>query len=347
MQFSVLTLRTLGALEFLTEGKEGVFVPWQTAVKEIEKFGFSAKQVNGELDRFCYGFECIDRCKNNHEIALTHIGTSFLKHLLEESPYQSSQLAFLSRKARRKNYWNVTVQESTFFNPEIYQLISEFNFRSGGTRDFIKSIPVDDLIRFLKLASNNLSIVPSQPGGKFLKDVIEQVKKHGKYWASVGGRYSWFVFAQKFELPFSFKDWHLYDKLMTIMIRPPEWGGGIKLSYQELSKLLEKEKRLYLFRDLGIIRSIWTLRNLKENKFCLTAPGYLMWERKKKGFLFEFRLRKLSENEYELALCNATDFPKNFLLDMEKRSSIPSIVVSGSREKVLDIILKMKESVIE
>lgn len=346
MQFSVLTLRTLSALETLTNGKEETFVSWEIAKQEIEKFGFSARQANGELERFCYGFECVDRFSDTHEIALTHIGASFLKYLLEESPYQDSQIAFLVRKAKRRNYWNAIVQESTFFNPEIYRIISDFKFRSGGARDFIRSIPIDELIRFLSLVSDSLSSAPVKPDKESLKDAIAKVEKYGKYWASVGGRYSWFVFTQKFELPFSPKDWKLYDDLMTVMIRPPEWGGGVDMSYEDLVKLLENKERLLQFREEGIIRPVWTSHEFEKSKFRLTAPGYLMWERKNKGFLFEFHLRKLSGDKFELALCNASDFPENFLskLNMAKNNIIPSLIANGSKDTLLKVVSKIKEA---
>jgi len=350
MQFSVLTLRTLSVLKSLTGGIEKSFVSWEKARKEIKKFGFSTKQAEGELDRFCYGFECMDRFSNSvHEIALTHIGIGFLKHLMKESSYQSSQIAFLARKARRKKHWNIIVQESTFFNPEIYQLISDFRFRSGGARDFIRSISIDELMQFLSLTFDSLSIAPNKFESS-LESIITQVETYGKYWASVSGRYSWFVFTQRFELPFSSKDWELYDNLMIAMIRPPEWGGGKDILYSELIGLLEEEERLLRFRKEGIIRPIWTSQNIEKSKFRLTAPGYLMWERKKKGFLFEFCSRRLSKEKFELTLCNATDFSVNFLsnANMIKRDkSIPSFAITDTKDVLVNVISKIGETLNE
>lgn len=347
MQFSVLTLKTFDALQSLTNGKEGIFVLWEKVRKEIKKYGFSQRQAEGELDRFCYGFECMDRYNNGiHEIAITHVGIGFLEHLLDESPYQTNQIAFLIRKAKRKKYWNATIQESTFFNPEVYRLISEFKFRPGGARDFIRSICIEELVQFLSLASDKLTPSPEKLK-ESLQDIITKVETLGKYWASVGSRYSWFVFTQKFELPFSAKDWELYDSLMSVMIRPPEWGGGKDVLYKELVELLEGKKRLLRFRKEGIIRPIWTSQDLEKSKFRLTSPGYLMWERKKKGFLFEFRMRRLSENNFELALCDATDLPQGFLFDSSvftRSNSIPSLVNTGTKEAVIDVISNIEET---
>lgn len=345
MQFSILTLETYRALQNLAENKEGVFVLWEKASEEIQKAGFSKRQAEGELERFCYGFECLDQYDLNgvHEISLTHIGLRFLSNLLSESSCQSSQIAFLMRPARRNNFWNVIVQESTFFSPAIYEIIAKFKFRPGSARDFLRCISTEDLMNFLELVFGNLDKAQNERS-QTLVECVDQVKLHGKYWASVGGRYSWFVFAQKFELYFSDEDWDYYDVLIRELIRPPEWGGGKDMFFGQLAQLLGGEDRLVRFRKAGIVRPVWSSKNIEKSQFRLTSPGYLMWERKKKGFIFEFRARKKSETDFELALCDSTDLPKNCIsasAQVKKRGDFPSLAIVNSQQTVLGTIFRI------
>lgn len=338
MQFSVLTLKTFQALQEISENTTDIYVDWENARNFIEKSGFSKRQADGELERFCYGYECFDRfnASGKREIALTKVGMSFLQNLVDESPYQPCQIAFLIRPAKRKaHFFNVTIQETTFFPSAVYQIIKDFNFRAGGAREFLKCLGKNDLLRFLNLTCPLL--LPSPSIDKLsLEKTIQMVESFGKYWATVGSRYSWFVFPQIFDLPFNSLDWSLYALLVSKLVRPPEWGGGFAVSFIELVELLRGEERLNTFRCNGIIRPIWNSAKLDEADFCLTSPGYLMWERKGKGYLYEFRIRRLDKNLFEVALCNATDFPLHIAgqLDFHKDTKIPTFRMMGTLDDV-------------
>lgn len=336
MQFSVLTLKTLIALEEYTNCQVGLFVPWYDIKSTIVNRGFSDKQANGELERFCYGYECVERFTNHkREIALTSVGRAFIDILVQESLYQSSQVAILMRPAKRKRQYNVIVQESTFFNPLIYEIISKYKFRKGPARDFLRCLPIEVILQFIsELLSELSSSSPKQPSS--LDVCVKQVEKYGKYWASVGGKYSWFVFAQKYQLPFNLTEWDYYKQLIKLLIRPPEWGGGKTISTKSILSLLGEKSRLQLFQGLGIIRPIWSSQDLQ---FQLTALGYLMAERESKGFIYEFRIRRESNSDYEIALCDASDFPScTVKKHMSQKDSIPSLVTSGSKETALDVV---------
>jgi len=340
MQFSTLTLQALISIENLTKGHVNVPISWEEARKGIQNSGFTMKQAEGELERFCYGFECIDFYDqtNVRRLALTNIGRSFVDRLLEEYDYQRAQVACILRPARKKECWNVIVQETTFFKPAIYDLLAQYKFRPGPARDFLKCISISDLTHFLDSAIEALS----QPSGTAprptLHDCVRCVEQYGKYWASVGGRYSWFVFGQEYVLPISDREWQLYQSLMQALVRPPEWGGGKELSYDSLCNLLTGERTFLQFRELGIIRPRWTDSNIKNAFFRLTAPGYLFWERKNKGFCYEFRFRRESEDVFSLGLCDATDFPRRPGLEdsfQTNGSGVPSLVWRGNKDNVL------------
>lgn len=344
MQFSTLTLNTYLALLQYTKGKQDIFVPWDLVQSAIEKKGYSKRLSYSELDRFCYGFECIDKfSKNTHEIALTKTGISFLENLLNEAPFQSCKLAILIRNSKRKNFLNATIQETTFFNKSIYELISRYKFRNGGARDFIKSIDRESFMQFLHESLGHLSVIQKNVDGYSVEDCIEQVKKNGKYWASVGGKYSWYVYPQKFELDFDDEDWQCYDNVVESLIRPTEWGGGKDVPYIDFLKLVKTEKRFIKFRKSGIVRPIWKTANVFESTIRITSPGYLMWERKKKGYLSEFVIQRESKDKYALCLCDASDFPDPVkkIFDFEASSKLPKYKIIGDVDFILGVISKL------
>lgn len=311
MQFSTLTLHALKAIESLSEGKVDVFVPWATVRGYLEKQGFSVNQADGELERFCYGFECIDHYDRSgtHLIALTGLGRSYIDHILAAGSYQRSLLAFIMRRARKRNCWNVIVQESTFFNQEVYELLRQYNFRPGPARDFLRCISTTDVVSFITSVVELLSPAGVECKAASLCDCIRLVEREGKYWASVGGKYSWFVFGQKYNLPLNADDWQRYRILVKSLIRPPEWGGGREIAYSDLCDVLGGSDAVLTFRNAGIVRPRWTNGDITSARFCLTAPGYLMWERNTKGFCYEFLIKRESTEVFSLGLCRATDFP--------------------------------------
>lgn len=158
---------------------------------------------------------------------------------------------------------------------------------------------------------------------------------------AVGSQYSWFTFAQEFSLPFSTEDWIYYNNLISALVRPPEWGGGKDTTYSQILKTLQSEQRFKKYLGAGIIRAMWNTHPYLDPQFRLTSPGYLMWERKKKGFLFEFRVRKTPEGNFTLALCDASDFPvklSNSITSLRKTPSVPSFHVQEKKGFVLDLI---------
>lgn len=349
MQFSTLTLRALEVLDTLAQGKVGAFVPCKDALDLILKSGFSARQAEGELDRFCYGFECLDKfdAHGKRELALTEIGRAFIDNLLRSQPYQSAEIACLLRPAHRLDHWNITVQESTFFNPTTYDAIQASKFRRGPARDYLRCLKTGEFYAFLGSALETLDIAPSNAGNPTLELCRTLVQSEGKYWASVGGEYSWFVFPQKFTTPFSSEDWSYYDNLVKILVRPPEWGGGQELSFKALSDLLGGQARLFAFREAGVVRPRWVSPTLESSQFRLTSPGYLMWERRTKGFIFELSVRRLGSDAFCLTLCDAADRPHGWferVLSASRSGVIPSFSFMGEKREVMRCLEDLLQS---
>jgi len=343
MQFSTLTLQALLSIQTIVGNRINTYAMWEEVKKDIIEHGFTPKQAESELDRFCYGFECQDRYKNGiHEIALTHLGMDFIKSLVSESPYQKSEIAFLLRPARRKFHWNIIIQETTFFNQVIYQYIQDFGFRKGPARDFLKCLHVEDLAQFLNRSLIALTEAPEDAANNIasLANCLKQVNEFGKYWSSVGGKYSWYVFPQRFELPLDSNEMKAYSELAKSLIRPPEWGGGKILGLDLVQNILPSREALEKFRALGIIRPKWSETNSMIG-YQMTAPGYLMWERWQKGFIYEFRIRKLTSNEYQLSLCDAHDFPTGSSQKFKKVKSVPSYCTTGTLQEVLKILKRL------
>ena len=339
MQFSVLTLTCYRAILELNRSSNNRFVLFEEAVQGVIKSGFSRKQVEGELDRFCYGFECQDRYDDcGRLIAFTETGLSFLKEMLRSVHVQRSQMALLIRAAKKQNHFNVILQETTFFPEEIYAVIKRHNLRSGGCRDFKRCLSANELHMF---CLDFLNALESQTitRNTTLDECIRLVENEGRFWASVGGKYSWFVFPQRFEVSFSNEDWVMYDEIVDRLVRPPEWGGGKDVSYDEMLSLLgNDEKKFELFHKHGVIRPLWISPEICEAKFRLTAFGYLIWERKKKGPINEFWAIKRGEDNYELSLCVASDFESEGS-GMSEEKSLPSLMMSGTREEIAQSII--------
>jgi len=337
MQFSTLSLHALIAVYDATDGKVGKYKSWKTVKGQILKQGFTEKQAEGELDRFCYGFECQDRFQDcERQISLTHIGKMFVDSLLNVAAYQDNMIAVLFRSSRRKKYWNVIIQESTFWPGQMYALLSKYGFRNGPARDHLKCLSVDDIIKFLDQA---MSIIKPQPKRNIrltLQDCLNLVERHGKCWASVGGKYSWFVFPQHFELQFDDLKWEKYKHLVKELIRPPEWGGGKTISDKEIMKLLNKSE-LDVFLNNGIIRAIYNSDG-QLLYYQLTAVGYLVWERYNRDTMIEISISKLSETTFDLRLCSATDLPNHLSSLFSHSGTIPSWALGGPKKNLLKTV---------
>lgn len=336
MQFSTLTLQSLIIIEEMTKGKIGKFILWSEARQSIIDRGFTYKQADGELDRFCYGFECRDRyCDGQHELALTVVGRMFIDSLTIEANKQSSQIAILLRPARRQDHWNIIVQESTFWPQKMYDLVQKFNLRKGPARDFLKCLPMVSVLDFFSESAESLHVVPKEVSHTDLSNCLRIVETHGKYWGTVGGKYSWFVFPQYFEMPLKIGDWEKYQELVKILIRPPEWGGGKVIKPTVMRKLLGTERQ-QRFLKIGIVRPVYSSMEQLQY-YQMTAHGYLMWERRCKGPVYELNLRRLSGNDYCLSLCAASDMP-NHERQFSKQDNFPTWQFKGTKDELISKI---------
>ena len=342
MQFSTLTLNALIAQQKFTNGKVGKNVLWNEVREEIMQHNFSYKQANGELERFCYGYESVEIFDNKqHMLAMTHLGNSFIQQLTNDAKVQDCQLAILIRPSRKRNHWNITVQESTFWPSSIYNNIHKYKFRKGPARDFLKCLKENELFSFIENTIDCLNESHDRPNNCSLLECLELVEKYGKYWSSVGGKYSWFVFSQNYKLPSEVDDWDYYNALVELLVRPPEWGNGNTLKLNELIELIGHD-RCKRFLDFGIIRHI--LDNYGNPIYYqLTAPGYLMWERKSKGPIYEILIRRLNNKLYQVSYCDASDIkPQNSIYT--KESKIPSFSVTVERDLVANNIEKLLQN---
>lgn len=340
MHFSTLTLRTLDVLCALTDGRTGIFVPLSRVAGDIQDGTFSPRLVASELDRMCYGFECIeerDRSGERH-LALTSLGHAFIEHLLSDAAFQAAQLAVLIRPSRRKSHWNLVIQESTYFTPDTYDALRRHGFRSGPARDFLKSLSSDRLDAFLKDALGTLKVASQPPRPVTLRACREEVARTGRVWSAVKGRYAWFVFGQRFEVSLSDDAWGGYCELIKRGVRPPEWRGGCDIPCAELSTLLGSDHRVDTFRNAGVIRPVWKGECCQPSHYRLTAPGYLMWERKTRGVVFEFLLRRMAPDQFLLGLCDASDLPRMSIpgcLSTRADGLLPSLHTHGTANHVL------------
>lgn len=115
------------------------------------------------------------------------------------------------------------------------------------------------------------------------------------------------------------------------------------MPYVDFFKLVKTEKRFVKFRKSGIIRPIWRTVNVTESKIRMTSPGYLMWERKKKGYLLEFVIQRESKDKYALCLCDASDFPDlvKTMIDFEAGSKLPKYKITGDINFILGVVSKL------
>lgn len=336
MQFSELTVSVYTSIERI--GGENSFVEYEQLVCEVVKCGFSEKLARSEIDRFCYGFECQEKILNGiRVINLTNIGKMFRENLFESLSWQGCHMAIIVKKSKRTNCRNIVLQESTFFSEELYNLVSKYKLRKGPARDFLKCMSITEINEFLEEWLALLSVSES-----CFKNNWEQVRKmirtNGKSWKSIGCKYSWFVYPQKYQLDFSLDDFKKYQLIVKNLIRPPEWGGGKYMSKDELVKIIGLdffEKSL----ENGIIRQVWTVSKRFKGNFtthAMTAVGYLMWERYEKGFLHEYLYVKTGEEKFKLSFCRAYDLTNKSSFWRENTNSVPFFEFCGNRKTVID-----------
>lgn len=336
MQFSTLTLETIYSIIQRTEGRVNKYIQWNDVKNDVVRRGFSHRQVEGELDRFCYGFECRGQYIDERKmLSLTHVGKQFINSLLKEAKKQRNEIGIIIKPARRKNHFNLIIQESTFWPYEVYEKIHKYKFRKGPARDFLKCLAAEEIIKFLLEISNVLALDNIDEKPTSLPECLGLVEDYGKYWSAVGGKYSWFVFPQYFEIPSESNDWDNYQKIINMMIRPPEWGGGKAIDPETVSSMVGIE-RMGRFINKGIIRQLYstdgTLLSCQ-----LTALGYLMWERRFNGPICEIILRRLQRDSYNLLLCDATDLSYD-TGSFNKLNGCPSWGLIAGREEIINRI---------
>lgn len=139
-----------------------------------------------------------------------------------------------------------------------------------------------------------------------IAECIEQIKAYGKFWISAANIYAWLFFKQKYELLFNEKDWQNYKKIIEAAKYPVEWGGRAKdLTEKELVSF-DAEIDIDKFINNGIIRKLYD-ENGRPYSYRLTVPGYVMWQRKERGFLLEVLITRLDTENYITEICDASD----------------------------------------
>jgi len=342
MQFSELTIIVYRSIEELSQNYP--FIAYDDLLNKVMSFGFSEKLSRSEIDRFCYGHECSEKIINGQrKIKLSKIGWMFKKYLFEYLDIQNCHVAILFRKSKKKDCYNIVLQESTFFSNEIYDTIKHLGLRQGPARDYLKCINLNEMENFI---CNILSSLPIK-GREIAPDwdrALQMIDQYGKYWNSIGCKYSWFVFPQKYELDFYENDFQNYHLLVEKLIRPPEWGGGKYMTRDEIIFILNGDDNFFeKSLSNGIIRPIWSTVNFANgcyDKYALTALGYLMWERYAKGSIYECMFMKSSSDVIKSALCDAYDigeiagFEKNFEV-------VPSWEYSSNQKDVIDRTMEL------
>lgn len=310
MQISVLTLELYAAIFELTKDKTNNLVKVQDIIELMEKKEFPRKVILSEIERFFYGFESIESfIDNTRYLCLTQLGIDYMSEIMKEILKQDSEIAFIVRNSRKKASVNAIIQESTFFDKKIYQILQKYRFRDGGTRDFLKCLPIDELKEFIGEAMCSLNKEKTEDNAT-LKECIDLVKCSGKYWSSVASRYVWIFFRQKYRVNFSKSEWKQYSEILNYAKRPVEWGGNAKDVPENFMR--ENGIEINNFLNLGIIRKLFDKGQFL-NKYRLTAPGYLMHERKERGFLFECILRKNADGKFSIYICEASDRDAHYL----------------------------------
>lgn len=326
MQCCEITLQLYKHLYELSKGEIGKHISIKEIIYRICFEGFSEKQAVSELDRFYYGGLAQDHFDGT--CSTTYIFKDYYTQIINESRDQKNIIAVLARESKLKNKYNITLQETTFFDPRVYEIINRYKLRSGGARDFIRSVTLQELNDLVQDVS---TVVQNE---RFpimnIDDLISLVKTYGKYWASVGGNYSWIIFSQRYYVEVEFEE---YRRLIAAMGKPVEWGGKSKdLSHHEIVEILGDEAHLKKFVNNLIVRK------LKNGDYRLTCPGYLMFERMEKGRIFEFELRRVNDECFELLACNADDCLHKSLFPEQNTNTLMRLRYEGTLEEIKRLI---------
>lgn len=321
MQCAEITLVVLNNLYALSKGDISKPVEISKLVEKTRMSGFSDKIINSEIDRFFYGG--IARNLFDGNCVLTYIGLDYYTQLIKEVSYQKNVIALLVRRSKRKGMYNITLQETTFFNKETYDVIAKYSLRSGGARDFIKSVDLAILNNLVLDLSK--TIYGEELYAENFDDVNQLVKKYGKYWVSVGGKYSWIIFSQRYKVNVNMEK---YKNLVLAMKRPTEWGFGNDLSHKEIIDILGSEKEINNFINNLIIRK------LSNGWYRMTSPGYLIFERINKGYILEFEIQKSYNNQYLMLVCSAKDNKNEKLFSSLENSTLMKLHKKGDINQI-------------
>lgn len=319
MQISVLTLDLYKILFELSSAAKEVPIRVDDISNKLRLRGYHEKAILSEIERFFYGYECFEEyIEGIRYMSITPLGSYYINEIKHSIKSQRNQLAIIIRNSRRKDYVNVIVQESTFFDSNLYYLLEKYKFRTGGARDFLKCIKISELIDFLTEAIDNLNEDGNTyKDGKLpqIEECISIIEKNGKYWNGVGSKYSWLFFKQKYELDFMEKEWKDYATIMQYMKHPVEWGGNAKDASLEDLRNIDRDFIIEPFLNYGILRRLYSEK--QELKYRLTAPGFLMWERKNRGFLLEILITRQSATTYSVDFCHASDITDYYIYSNE------------------------------
>lgn len=336
MQISVLTLELYDAILRISNNCPEKKIVVDDIIKIMISKGFPLKVIHSEIDRFFYGYECIESYEQGiRYLEMTQLGYDYINEIKKAILQQKSEFAFIIRTARKKGYVNTIIQESTFFEPYIYEIIKNYHFREGGARDFLKCISIGDFQNVIE------DVVPCLQETKSVQEAtieecIDIIQRNGKYWSGVYSKYSWIFFKQKYVLNFGRDEWEDYKKIIAYAKRPVEWGGDSKDIPQQFME--ENQIKPYAFLKAGIIRKLYYTNGVFAGLYRLTAPGFLIFERKERGFLLECVLRKETGDNFVLNICDASD--KGEYYHYGECNEFLKLQIKGDESTVLNYLSK-------
>ena len=337
MQFSILTMKCLECLYGRTNST-GEPVRFDDYTNFLLERGFRHRQSVIEIQRLCYGYLAVESDHEyGHVYRGTTLGVQYMKSLMRYGNKQRSLIGVLFKKSKRKGCYNVTLQETSLWGKGMYSCIEKHGFRRGPARDFLKCLDINSISGFINDACECLSI--DEPiDSSSIRDITDIISKDGKYWSSVGSKYAWFAFPQYYQLSYSRANWDRYRELIDYMIRPPEWGESNTMTRDGIIGAIGGDALSAFLRD-GIVRRNW-INNSHSEIYQLTAPGYLMWERKNSGPIHEIMIYRRGMNDYAIYACNSSDikYPNDLFL---MRDELPTFFRASSKKGTVEIVNKM------
>ena len=86
------------------------------------------------------------------------------------------------------------------------------------------------------------------------------------------------------------------------------------------------------------------IRKLDNGNYRMTCPGYLMFERINKGYIFEFQIQKMDENKFSILACNASDVSHNEFFVEKENQTLMHLNETGTIEEIIRIINNVLEN---